>query len=201
MPLLLFPPAICFSYSFSSLLDCRSSNPWFKNVKTALSLGILGKKCSKIINIRGYLCSHQYAPSGVISVELLQRFTIDRRLLRMMRTNTETVWVNWLLHLLRGGVCGVRGPGGPLRGQYLPHTCWERCTTISPSRSGSCGRPRSSGPPRCRLPPPERERKKKHSIQKRQRVVARPHLSDTSYYRPGVGAWCVGTQTYFTPLL
>lgn len=45
-----------------------------------------------------------------------------------------------------------------VRGQCLPHTCWERCTTISPSPSGNCGHPRSSEPLHCRLPPPRQRR-------------------------------------------
>lgn len=115
------------------------------------------------------------------------------------RANTVTL----LGSRLRGSASGVRGTSGgrqgDVTGQYLPHTCWERCTTISPSLSGNYDRPRSSEPPRSRLPPPERDMREKcigegvHRgccYPKRQRVLPQRHIellqpsgSDVSRYK------------------
>lgn len=67
---------------------------------------------------------------------------------------------------------------GRIKGQFLPHICSERCTTISPSPSGNYGHPRNSGPPRCRLPPPER--KEMHGEGCTQRLLSKSAAHSTS---------------------
>lgn len=116
------------------------------------------------------------------------------------------------LPLQRGRAGGVRSEG--VRGQRLPHTCWERCTTISPSPSGNFGRPRSSEPPHSRLPPPEREREEMHEggavhrgskkaarfTSETQWIITAEWEPDTSRYKhishPNI-AWNVATRSTY----
>ena len=91
---------------------------------------------------------------------------------------------------------------GRVRGQCLPHTCWERYTTISLSPNGSCGHPRSSEPPRCHRLPPERE--EMHGGGGAQRMLLFQtgntfFLRDTRGCHTSVGAWDIKIQAYFTP--